>query len=394
MEWRLLRQKMYGLDAVFRTYNNSWVSKKNIIMDMTYHSLLSEPLLVYDNPEALFGPDCEGNKKGFSVLGLAMPRGHPDTREMSIEFIADSLEMYLRKMISTCALRIRIPAHGRSMWASSKRIKSLLSPSAKKRLIFVDHKQSIWACIENYFRCVYEELPTQDSSNSAKTLPGYLASIAWDLYLLALAAKFRSEAPLNPQQTMDSLDSLLNCESLSRESKVRLSVARGIFAAYSKIIDIPAFSILATATQVAVRERLSEILEDAYLLEASYLKRFISIKSNVASIKRDLRKLIKYIAGNRKWAKGLVGAASQSAVLSSSSMKAAEMLTEIFPDYNPGRGMPTLIDPNWYLTSTSGQLFVSYKRVPFTGSQDSCSLTMFFRPLKEESTQPDASPDR
>lgn len=364
-------------------------------MDMTYHSLLSEPLLVYDKPEALFEADSEGiKKKLISLFGIILPKGHPDTAEMSIEFIADSLEMYLRKMISTCALRIRIPAHGRDMWASSKRVKSLLSPSAKKRLIFVDHKQSIWACIENYFKCVYEELPTPDFSNSDKTLQDYLASIVWDMYLLILAAKFRSEAPLNPQQTMTNLNSLLNYESLSRESKVRLSVARGVFAAYSKIIDIPAFSILATATQVAVRERLNEILEDSYLLEASYLKRFISIKSNIASIKRDLRKLIKYIVGNRKWAKGLVGAASQSAVLSSSSEKATEKLLEIFPDYNPDCGMPTLIDPNWYLASISGRLLVSYKRVPFIGSQDSCILTLNIRPPKQESTQPAPSPER
>lgn len=347
-----------------------------------HNSLLSEPLFVNHNARELLGVNCKRNEGLLSLLGIVMPKEHPDASDVSLEVVADSLETYFRKMISSCALQVLIPAYDHSLWGSSKRIKSVLSPSVKKRLSFVDYRQSIWACIEDYLRCVHEELPISDSSNTKdalqnafafsngkQTLQEELFRLAWDLYMLILAAKYQCEVPLDPEETRSCIVTLLKCESLSRESKARLSLVGGIFAAYSRKTDIPAFHVLPTATQRALRERLDELLEDAYLLEASSLKRFLSLKSNVTSIKRDLRKLIKFIVKNRKWAQGLLGAASQLGILSPNSTRPAEKLLEIIPTYNPEHGMPTLINPGSYRRAISGQMQLSSQRIPFFGRQ-------------------------
>lgn len=343
---------------------------------MKYNALLSEFTMVFNQPYDLFGENQNEFQRDASFLGLILRREDPDTQEMNISFVADCLEEYVRRMIGACACRVSIPAHGPKMWAAPNRIKSLLTPTNRKRIQFVDRKQAIWADLQAYLHPVFGDLPPEERKRGEpKPLRDLLGNLAWDLYIITLASRHNCEAVLSPTEAIDRIDTLIRSDLLSPESKSRLSVVRGLFALYSDSQNVPGFRCIAKAPQTSLRERLDEILEDAYLLEASYLRRFLGFKANTKAIKRDLRKLNKFIVKNRPWAKGILTAATQTAVLPAVPREAAGAILEAISNTGCGFSAPLLIDPIAYRQHTGARLIVSYRGAPFTGN-DRGSLTI------------------
>ncbi len=243
------------------------------------------------------------------------------------------------------------------------------------------------ADVEHYLRPVANDVASTGSSH-------LLDETAWDLYLLVLATRYSCEAPLSPTDTIVRLDSLIDAYVLSPESKSRLSIIRGLFGLFTDRTDIPGFRYIATKQYPSLRDRIDEIVEDAYLLEASQLRRFLSLKANVVSIKRDLRKLVRFIAKNRPWAKGLLTVGSHIAALPGAPAQVAERLVEIFPGLQGKCSPPLLVEPDQHLASTEAQLAVSARRLPFHSTEDWCCIIRLARvPENESSTQQDASAD-
>jgi hypothetical protein len=295
---------------------------------------------------------------------------HREAVGLSKEDLGNPLEFYVRNMLCACASSISIPAYGRSMWASPRQIRSGLSESAGKRLKFIDSKHTAWTGLERYLKPIYEDLEKAVSKELAErggSTP--LNRIAWDLYLLLLAARGHSEVPIVPSRTLSDIDILQKKSALRAESRTRLAIVRGIFALYTKAGDIPGFRCSPNRGQ-SLRERLDEILDDAYLLDASRLRRFFGLQSNTRAIKRDLLKLTSFIAKNRPWAKGAIIAASQNAALASGSTEVMDKIMDIFPELASDASAPVLIDSDSLFTGMGKLMVISSQRLPFQPSEN------------------------
>lgn len=320
---------------------------------MRFNSLLSDLTLIFDHKQDMFThlDNPSEVEEPWPVLGLLHERTDPITLGMKFSLVSDSLELYVRRMIGACACSIYIPAHGRSMWAAPQRIKSLLSPSSRKRIKFIDRRHNLWKDIQEYFRPVATDLSRQLIIHSDSNLRSLLNKSVWDLYLLALATKNHCEAPLASTQAIDRIDTLIVSNLLSNESKSRLSIVRGLFALFANVQEIPGFQCITNLSYHSLKERLDEILDDAYLLEASCLRRFLGLKANVKAIMRDLRKLVQFIVKNRPWAKGVLSAASQTAALPTIPGETAEKFLEALPGLQNNCSVPVLVDPQAYILS-------------------------------------------
>lgn len=299
-----------------------------------------------------------------------LDKRHRETEGLNKEDVGNPLEFYVRSMLCACASTISIPAYGKSMWASPNQIKSGLSDSARKRLKFIDRSHTVWAAVENYLKPIYDDI-RKSLTKEALERGGstQLDKVAWDLYLLLLAVRGHSEVPITPSRTLSCIDGLNKSFVLRAENRTRLAIVRGVFALYNKASDIPGFRCISNRGQ-SLRERLDEILDDAYLLDASKLRRFFGLQSNARAIKRDLRKLTAFIAKNRPWAKGAIMAASQSATLANGSAEVMDKMIELFPELTSDSSVPILIDSDSSFASMGKLMIVSSQRRPFQRSEN------------------------
>lgn len=250
------------------------------------------------------------------------------------------------------------------MSTSPRVLRPLLSESSRKRLKSVDRSNAIWRAVDYYLKPLAKEVPYGEE---LETPWWQLETTAWDLYMLILAARNQAEAPIDIPQVLWRLNALSDCDGLSSESKARLATIKGLFAAFDQLAKIPAFRCRA-GLELALIERLDEILNDAYLLDASRLRRFFGVGANIRSIKRDLNKLLRFISRNRTWAKGIFSASTLTARLPKAAADAAEKLCEAFPSLVGERASaPVLIEPVAYLNSfISPNCEIAFaRRLPF-----------------------------
>jgi hypothetical protein len=243
-----------------------------------------------------------------------------------------SLEMHLRRMLSRCALRVNIPYSSNPDWPKSSEVRSSLAPTTKKLIRFVDRSDHYWEAVVAYLKPVSISLGEDYR----------LSNLAWDLYLLILAAKYKSEVVLPPERTLALIHNIESSTELNAEAKARLSAIEGLFRFFTVPVEGPCLRFLPNISSLAVSERIDEIMEDAYLLEASHLRRLFGIKQNIASIKRDLRLLLSFIRKERPWAKGLVTTSSNFIVGGNASLAALEKLIELVPALEKEAHYPVL----------------------------------------------------
>ena len=328
---------------------------------INYNAILCEPTLLYNFGNAIKN---KSKRDGFSgIHGLLAPK----TEKIQIDEteLADQLEFYLQSMLGACACSVSIPAYGRSMWATPSQIKSVLSESTAKRLKFVDRNHGMWKASEQYLKPVHDDLKKELSGLIYEhRIENQLSRIVWDFYLLLLATRESAEVPMLPSRTLTAINSLKKEPGLGSESLARLSIIKGIFTLFSKTDGIPAFHCVARRNQ-PLRERLDEILDDAYLLDASRMRRFFGIQANTRAIKRDLRKLVAFIAKSRPWAKDTVVAATQTAILPRSSAEVIDKVFELFPEMSSNCTTPIMIDPDHLLADMGKLLIISSQRLAF-----------------------------
>lgn len=333
----------------------------------TYNTIVCPPTLLWE-------PNGEiGDTSIFTAL--LQEKTHPDTKKINKAYIANPFEFYLRTLLSACAYSVSIPAYGGNMWASPRQIKSLVSPSIGKRLRFVDRSHAAWNSINLYLEPVFLNLPTksldQKTDDAPQMMWHHANTIAWHLYLLLLAVDGHSEVPINPTDTIASIDCLTRDPLLVAESRARLAIIKGLFASFKKSENIPSFRCV-LAVNHSLKERLDEIVDDAHLQDASKLRRFLSVQSNTRAIRKDLKKLVDFIARKRPWAKGAVMAASHAAMLPSSANELVDKIFGIFPELAASSSTPILVDPDSLIAGLGCKVVLTSQRLRSKGKENWC----------------------
>lgn len=237
-------------------------------------------------------------------------------------------------MVSNCSLEIYVPYADENNWMRHSELKSSLSRTISKTIRFVDKRDQLWETCLDYLD------PIRSTADDRMKVD----ELAWSLYLLMLATKYRGEVVLPPEKVKLQIYSIKKGSNINQEAKARLAKIEGIFNCFDSKIQIPSLTFRKHISKDAISNRIDDICEDAYLLEASALRKFIGYKSNRAAIVRDLRKIIRFISKSRNWAKGIVNVGSANINGSESAFKIAEHVVDILPDLQSQPGCPALLD--------------------------------------------------
>ena len=284
--------------------------------------------------------DLSAFKTSIALMDISTST-HTKRKESLSEYencAATSLELYFRRMLLRCALRVHVPYNSGPDVPSPRQIKALLAPTVKNTIRFVDRYDRYWNAVVAYLRPISRSL-----QNDQRDWPLALdSSLARNLYLLILATKHESEVVLPPRETLDIITKIEANGNLDAEAKARLSVVAGLFGSFTRSVEGHTLRLLPNIPSFALSERIEEILEDAYLLEASHLRRMLGIKECVTSIKRDLRLLLSFIQKKRPWAKGIVSIGSDVVLGGKISSELLEKLIDLVPDLGSGIHYPVL----------------------------------------------------
>ena len=176
------------------------------------------------------------------------------------------------------------------------------------------------------------------ASESERDPESLVEELASHLYFIALSASKKAAAVVPPVPMLELLDRLERF-SLSSESRTRLAVLRGVAACFRQEDGIP---VLVCEPRLAtpLSEMIEEILEDAYLLEASKLRTFFSPAANWAALRRDLRRILGWVIRHRTWAKGAVHLGEQVVAVPGQVGTITDLLGEIVV---PPEGCPILL---------------------------------------------------
>lgn len=306
----------------------------------------------------------------FGVRGLREATRYFNTIEFLAEgkrypleetVILPGVELQIQRLVACCAHRVYVPANVHSARPLASYLKRNVTPTLRRVLVFADRRDTIWRSIEAYVLPIHSDMQGRHVDDDVSFA---FSQMFWDVYLLALGARIGSQLFVDPVHTAFLLEKVSSYRHLSPESRARLARLRGLFALFEKPTDVPGF-ICRSLPGTSFHERVQEILDDAYLLEASALRRVFGLGSNLASIRRDLRHLLKFIATHRRWAKGLVRVTSQHILIPSSVSGAVDAISEILSGASPDLSAPVLLDPNARLVGPDVVLMEAF-RAPFT----------------------------
>jgi hypothetical protein len=159
---------------------------------------------------------------------------------------------------------------------------------------------------------------------------------------------------VSPERFIANAAKLDKSSSISAEGRARLARLVGLLQLFDTGRAAPSLRVRPDVGPHEVSRRIAEILEDAYLLEASQLRRMFGLKQNVTSIRRDLRKLLEFIAKSRPWDRGLVSLSSTQLIGGDSGLKVMETLVDMLPVLDGSLSQPVLtrIDTNLDFATT------------------------------------------
>ncbi|WP_155325534.1 hypothetical protein [Desulfosarcina ovata] len=308
---------------------------------LLHNSILVPPLFLFPKQMGLvvyFKPhEMTFRERGTKSEGLKFSR----------DLAAAGLESYSRQMVSQFSLEVQVPYIKLSPVKNAAAIKNRISPSLRKRLKIIDRRNNYWDAIKRYFEPIRRDI-SEDINEFSNSIPlKKLFLLTWLVYMIVLGSKKGADVAVDPNHNKDLCDALLTFPKLSSESKSRLSVVRGIFAAYRDSELVPSLMYVPSITVGRVAERIDEILDDAYMIEASNLRRFFGLRQNIASVRRDLRSLTRFIVKNRPWAKGLTNVVSQRSFFGSDAViEGLNALCESKPN-----SAPVCFDPIQHIKS-------------------------------------------
>jgi hypothetical protein len=284
---------------------------------------------------------------------------------------ASAAEATVRAAVACCAPHVLLPPLPSVVRRLNIELNvSVLTPSIRKRVSIVDKRDQIWNAISGYFGPVFDSLRIRAFN---------LHHVIWNTYMLVLATRQAAQLHMNVSSAISELDDILEGHKteLSSEAAARLSVVRGILTSLGEPATLPGLVIRA-GPEIRLRERLDEILEDAYLLEASVMRRFLSFEANKASMRRDLRAILRALSRSRKWAKGVVDVAEQTAILPRVATGTAEKLLELGNSKADVTG-PVLLDefnPPWKRLFKTDEYCYTWQHVIRTLTADRGIITL------------------
>ena len=314
-----------------------------------YNELVSTPTLLFKNLrlyETVTGREASRDETCDNIMRLCSS-SYFLGKEGQEEWWINNIEAFCRHMVASCATKVRMPTLDGGDIPKASALRKGLSDSLRKRLVLSDRTSSLWLAVLKYLEPVREGTEKQNKAFDT------LGRVAWGLYLLALASKTKAEVSLSPHSIHHSISILLKNVQLNSEAQSRLSNLAGIFNLYNETNDIPCLRIKPSISGVSVSERIEEIMEDAYLLEASHLRRFIGFQANIASIKKNLRTITKFITKNRKWAKGILATGTEVSYIPSA--KIGEKLLDVLSDSTESGYSPICINPSAHLNNLVNQ---------------------------------------
>ena len=298
--------------------------REDIAIAWQYNRLVASPTLFVEDREEF----------------LVWINDHKEGKQKQAKQVTAHLEAYACEMISNCAVNITLPSY--SPLSATTDLKRALSPSIRRRVRFADGRNSLWKAVKHYFFSLREQERVKPTST--KLGAGLIGDLEWGIYQLIIASRQGAEALVSIDDLLLILDVLRKDLALSGEVGARLAVIEGVLRSFERRLEIPGLCVYRSATGVSLRERLEEVVEDAYLLEASYLRRHFGLGANLASLRRDLRKLTKYISANRPWAKGLIKAGSVVGQLGSTEAT-SELLDAFGQETNSVGGASVCLEP-------------------------------------------------
>ncbi len=274
---------------------------KRVSIDMT--GTAPDSFMIYEEGSS-FSQGCSDRKL------------HPPLMRKSSLLVVNAIERFAREMISQCALQMNIPVVKGSPLPTPSEAKRRLPSSIRKRIRFPDRRGSCWRAICEYLEPIAESVPRRTADQDSRVSNDDLIDLGWGIYLLVLAARSGSDVMAAPKALLMNISRMSSIAQLSAEARARLAVLEGLLRVYEHPTEIPGFAVTSNCSVV---ERLEEIVEDAYMLEASLLRRFFCMGANLASIRRDLRSITKFIAKRRPWAKGILKASAYTGALAVSN---------------------------------------------------------------------------
>ena len=257
-----------------------------------------------------------------------------------IDFMA-ATEALIRSAIAGCSPQLLVPSLPLSAVRLGAEMKpSKLPPSLRRRIKILDRSDRIWKAIQTYFG------PIAKATTQEKQID--ISGLAWDLYLLVLATRASAQVHLDIEEDLKTVQALSRDPGITGEAAARIALLEGALRFFVPVEEMPGLCVQAGG-EIAFRDRIEEVLEDAYLSEASSMRRFLSFESNLASVKRDLRSLLRSIVRNSKWAKGAISVAEQGVALPRVTTSAAGAVIEALDIGTAGPG-PIVLDtlnPPW-----------------------------------------------
>jgi hypothetical protein len=251
----------------------------------------------------------------------------------------DSVEDLVRSAVANCSTRVLLPQLPEDFMRAGVTLPvSSLSPSARSRVKVVDRRFRLWNNIRAYCQPIHA-LVTPLSEEA-----GWLDRAANALYHLIIASRSSAQVYVNVDAVLRDIDRLLTRTHVTAtsEASMRLASLRGVFAQLQPTGSLPGLRVQ-VGYELSLRTRLDEILEDAYLAEAGNLRQFLSVNANVASVRRDLRRLVHAISTSAKWARGIFSATEH--VIGSSAPVAEKLLELIGQTNSPPDGVAILLSP-------------------------------------------------
>lgn len=160
-----------------------------------------------------------------------------------------------------------------------------------------------------------------------------------------MACETKSDTFISPSEPKTNIIQIREGKRLDSECFARLSKIEAIFKCYSKREEISCLKFIPNLSGISVAERIDEIIEDAYFLEASHLRKIFGVEQNKLAIKKKLSKLLASLAKTAKWGKNLISPDSVQIFGGDYVDKSIDLLNEIIPSFNTGsRYQPILIN--------------------------------------------------
>jgi hypothetical protein len=259
-----------------------------------------------------------------AIDAITLLTGASDAADLLVQ---SSLDLYVRQMLSTSTLRLEVPVPLLPGALLLKRIKTLLPPSAARRIKFVDRTCGKWDAVQRYLKPVLDDARGASRPSEGERKPeSIVRELMGHVYSISLSVSRKAPAIVPPVPMLELIERLEEI-SLTSESRARLAVLRGVAACFERHSEIPAL-VCKPQLGVPLSERIEEILEDAYLLEASRLRTFFSPGANWAALRRDLRKTLGWVVRNRGWAKQAVRLGEQVVTVPGQTSVVTDALAE------------------------------------------------------------------